>query len=232
MILLFTLCVFLLSSKLVITFYLLYLIFFLISQINKPAIRRNVIITLVGFLLVGWALLLFTKNPVNTRFRDLVPKDISLLKQEQFTPGDYFNGIEFRLLQWKLVPAILTEEKAWLTGVGVTSAQPLLDKQYLSRNMYAGNASEGKRGYPGYNTHNQFLESLLKLGIPGLALFAFICFTLVLMVKKKRNWGGRFVILLLLAYALVESVLETQYGIVLFSFFPSFIYLARREPTF
>jgi O-antigen ligase len=229
MIILFSVCLYLLSSKLVISFYLLCLIFLFIALIRQSRLRRYVYITALGVFLVGLGLLLFTKNPVSSRFRDVVPRDISLIHKEQFSPGDYFNGIEFRLLQWKLVPAILSENNAWLTGVGVSEAQPLLDKQYLSRNMYAGDPIAGTKGYPGYNTHNQFLESLLKHGIPGLALFIGICFALMLIARSIKTWAGRFVIILLLLYALVESVLETQYGIVLFSFLPGFMYYCRRE---
>ncbi|HEX7844179.1 MAG TPA: hypothetical protein VF476_00180, partial [Chitinophagaceae bacterium] len=115
---------------------------------------------------------------------------------------------------------------------GAANAQPFLDSQYISRNMYRGNGSATDKGYLGYNTHNQFLESLLKNGIPGVIVFLAIFVGLLSMAWQKRKGGRLFILLLLLTYACIESVLETQYGIILFTFFPCLIYFADDEPTF
>jgi O-antigen ligase len=224
LILFFTLLLFLLSSKLVISFYVLYLIYYFISLVKRDVFRKSTIITvLIGGIVLVTAVFI-TKNPISARFRDIMRGDLSLVEQDKYTPGDYFNGIQFRLLQWKLVPEILSQHKSWLKGVGSANAQPFLDQEYVSKNMYLGDPATGKRGYPGYNTHNQFLESLLKYGIPGLLAFLFIFFALIKMIGRIKQTNTRFVIALLLIYCIIESVFETQYGIVLFTFFPSFLF--------
>lgn len=223
----FSVFLFLLSSKLVIAFYVAYLLYYFIALLKAKKNR-------------GWALGVFTlflitagpaltvHNPVSKRFYEILDSDMELINQDRFAQGNYFNGLQFRLLQWKFVPEILTETRSWWTGLAPGDAQSLLDKKYISKNMYTGDGNQKNAGYLGYNTHNQFLESLLQTGIPGLLVFLLICFSLVKMAVRKKDSLAWFVILLVLAYSFIESVFETQYGILLFIFFPL---LARGNKT-
>jgi O-antigen ligase len=178
---------------------------------------------LMLLLVTGLSLLFLTKNPVSNRFKEIVQGDLSVVQQDSFHPADYFNGAQFRLLQWKLVPEILHENKSWWTGVGPGNAQRLLDQKYISKNMYRGVPGTANIGYQVYNTHDQLLESLLKNGIPGAVLFLLICFSLLQSAWKTKSRVARFTILLLFLYSFNESILETQYGIMIFCFFPLFL---------
>ncbi len=215
---------FLLSSKLVLGFYVLYLLHYFTKSFRNSGRRKMIPLVLLVLFIVSLTLALTTPNPVTKRFAEIVKGDIALVKQKTFTPADSFNGLQFRLLQWKFVPQILDENKAWLAGMSNGDAQSSLDRKYVSKNMYIGEVERKDRGFLGYNTHNQFLEALLQNGIIGLAIFLFICCCLVKMSSEVKNTGSVFVILLLLAYALTESVLETQYGIIIFTFFPLWLY--------
>ena len=228
----FSACLLLLSSKLVLFVYLLSIIYylFIFSNLSLPGKKLGRSIAAIVLLLI--VTILVTRNPISHRFRDLFSGDPGLAQQEMFHPGIYFNGIQFRLLQMRLVPEILEKENKWWTGVGVSNAQPQLDSQYTLRNMYLGEPARGDKGYLGYNTHNQFLESLLKNGIPGLLAFLFIFVVLLIITWQYRHSGLIFILLLLLMYACIESVFETQYGIILFTLFPSIICSIKREPTF
>jgi O-antigen ligase len=186
-------------------------------------LKKPLVIGLILFFFAGLSLLFMTSNPVSNRFKEIAEGDLAIVQQDSFHPADYFNGLQFRLLQWKLVPEILNENKSWWTGVGAGNAQELLNKKYISKNMYRGKPGTDDRGYLLYNTHNQLLESLLKNGIPGAVLFLFICFALLQIAWRNKNTIVRFTILLLFFYAFTESVLETQYGILIFSFFPLFL---------
>lgn len=216
----FTLFLFLLSSRLVLSFYGIFLIYFFIFFFKKRILTIGVIISMAisGFLAMT------TDNPVSRRFHDLVNDDLSILKQEQFNPGNYFNGIQFRLLQWRFVPEILSENKSWITGVSPADAQALLNKKYIEKNMYTGETWRGDEGFLGYNTHNQLLQSLLQSGIIGLFVFLLIFFSIVKMIWRKRDRILSFVTILLLLYSFLESLFETQYGLLLFIFFPLFFY--------
>lgn len=214
---------FLLSSKLVIAIYLLYLLYYFILLIKRNTLHKKTIAGLMVGIAIIISAIFLTNNPISYRFRDIINGDLAVIKQEKFTPGDYFNGIQFRLLQWKLVPEILDKHKSWWQGVGAANAQPFLDEEYISKNMYLGDPVTGNRGYREYNTHNQFLESLLNNGIPGLLAFIFVSFVLIRIAWQKKQKHITFIIPLLLFYAGIESVFETQYGIILFTFFPAFL---------
>ena len=99
--------------------------------------------------------------------------------------------------------------------------------------MYSGEPGRGDRGYLIYNTHNQFLETILQNGIIGLSVLLIICFSLVKMAANEKNRVTSFIILLLLAWLFTESAFETQYGIIIFTFFPLFVTTGKIEkPTF
>lgn len=211
---------FLLSSRLVLAVYFIYLLYFFLHLIKSKMLVSVLFILMAAVTLF----LLATNNPVGSRFRDLLRENTRVLKQESFDPGIYFNGFEFRLLQWRLVPEILSDKKAWLTGVTPGDAMDLLNEKYVEKHMYTGDPDRGDRGYLGFHTHNQFLESLLQSGLPGLFAFCIIYLSLIRMTLINKTRMKSFVILLLLLYAFTESVFETQYGLLLFLFFPLFLH--------
>jgi O-antigen ligase len=175
--------------------------------------------------------LLFTQNPVSGRFNDVMHGDVRVITQTSFTPNDYFNGVQFRLLQWRFVKEILQENSAWLFGISPAKAQQLLDQKYISTNMYTGTGRPGEatHGYLGYNTHNQFLESLLQTGLIGLLFFIGICAGMIGMAIRQKSKLLTALVVLLLAYTFGDAVLETQYGLVLFLFLPLFFFFGQKD---
>ena len=216
----FSFILFLLSSKLILTFFSFYTIYYILFFGKKNILM----ILLISSLSIAGSLVIITNNPVSRRFHDLVNDDLSILKQDRFDPGTYFNGLQFRLLQWRLVPEILTEKSSWLLGVAPGDAQAVLNKKYIEKNMYLGETWRGDHGFLGYNTHNQFLQSLLQNGILGLFAFLMIFLAILNMLWERKERILSFVTILLLLYSFLESIFETQYGILLFLFFPLFFY--------
>jgi len=157
----------------------------------------------------------------------MMQTDFQFIKRERFNPGDYFNGLQFRLLQWEFVPGILNEKKAWLLGVSPGDAQNYLNQKYISKNMYIGSVERGDKGFIGYNTHDQFLESLLETGLIGGLIFLLICWSMVRMTWERKKAELSFITILLLVYSFSESVFETQYSLFIFLFFPLFFYLPK-----
>ena len=92
--------------------------------------------------------------------------------------------------------------------------------------MYTGEPARQDRGFLGYNTHNQFLESLLQFGIIGAITFTLTWLALLYLAWEKKNRQYSVIVIFLLVYAGVESILETQYGIIIFTFMPLFFYTA------
>jgi O-antigen ligase len=223
----FSVFLFLLSSKFIIATYLIILIVYFILFLKIYHVRRSLIIGGFAVAITGGSSALIIHNPVSNRFYELLHGNLAVINQKKFTPNDYFNGVQFRLLQWEFVNEILAEKKAWWTGVGPVKAQQELNKKYISKNMYTGDPANYDHGHGllGYNTHNEFLESLLMTGIPGLVSYFLVCFALIKIALKKKNLLLSLVTTLLILYSLIESILETQYGISLFLFFPLFLAL-------
>lgn len=216
-------CLLLLSSRLVISFSAACLAYYAIFFFSSRRKNRLVLVVVIVATMVAMAGVAFTHNRVGDRFHEVLSGKLDIMHQQQFTPATYFNGVQFRLLQWRLVKEILTDQRAWVTGVG-SRAQVLLNHKYTSMHMYTGSVASGTQGYIGLNTHNQFLQALLQCGIPGLLAFILMCVAMVRLAVRQQNTELRFMVLLLLAYCFNEAVLETQYGLLLFTFFPLFLY--------
>jgi O-antigen ligase len=223
----FSLFIFLLSSKLVIAFYLLYLLYFFLYFLKTKNKKSLFIIAIVIICSFAGSLVIMTRNPISQRFTEILHGDLNLITQEKFGPANYFNGLQFRLLQWRFVTEILNEKNAWLAGVSPGDAQRYLNEKYISENMYIGTPERGDKGFLGYNTHNQFLEALLQTGLIGLLSFLMICFALIKMAWQRKRTELSFITILLLAYSFSESVFETQYSLLIFLFFPLFFYLGK-----
>lgn len=214
--------IFLLSSKLVIVFLLGYLAVYGFARLQQKLNTRWAVGLVVMAITLCSSSILLTQNPVSRRFNDVMHGDMRIVTQTSFTPGHYFNGVQFRLLQWRFVKEIMQEKRAWLFGVSPAKAQRLLDQKYISTHMYTGVAGTGSHGFLGYNTHNQFLEALLQTGLIGLFCFIAICVEMVRMAVRSKNSMLPALVILLFAYTFSDAVLETQYGLVLFIFLPLF----------
>src|SRR5450432_661691 len=215
-------CILLLSSKLVISFSVCSLIYYCFLFLKVKLFKR---VAIYAALFTGLLIILAvvsTQNKIGNRFNEIASGNLAIVEQPKFSPAVYFNGLQFRLLQWRFVNEILTEEHAWLTGVA-DSAQLLLNKKYISTHMYTGDSNAGTRGYLGYNAHNQFLQSLLQAGIAGLVSFLLISLTLVSLAIQKQSRLLAIVTAILIAWCFNESIFEIQYGIMLFTFFPLFL---------
>ncbi len=162
--------------------------------------------------------------PVGYRIMELKNTNIDIVKQDSYTNVTQFNGLTLRLVQWKFALEILNEHKAWFSGVGISNKQDLLDQKYISSGMYIGSEKPGDRGFLGYNFHNQYIETLVGIGIPGMILILLIFFKAF--VSKQLFSLPVYYILVL--FFITESVLDRQVGIVFFSLiFTSFI----NDPT-
>lgn len=219
----FTCLLFFLSCKLVISLFLIYCLYFLLKQRKLLNNYRLTVFAILIVCILSISFIFITDNPISARFKDFVNGNIALIKQDKFATDVYFNGLQFRLLEWKLVPQILNERHSWWTGLSTGDTQRILDQKYISLNMFRGDPAKPGGGYLGYNVHNQLLQSLIQSGIPGAASFLLICTTLIIMAGQMKKRILSFTVILLLCYLLVESLFEEQYGIVIFCFWPVFI---------
>lgn len=123
------------------------------------------------------------------------------------------NGLTIRLVKWQCSFEGIKDHL--LLGTGTGDSQDYLNKCYERKNFWGQ--------YPAYhfNSHNQYLETALTLGLAGLTfLLSCMIMPLVFAIRKKQILFISF--LLLFAFnSLTESLLERQQGIVFFTFFIS-----------
>ena len=219
----FSVFLFLLTSKLVIIFYFLYTLY-IIAFTGTFFSRQSYRLTGAALITLIVSAVLISNNPLKKRMMQEVKGSITFIKKDKFSPGDYFTGIQFRLISWRFVYEILNENHRWLLGVSNGDAQDILDKKYREENMFTGGSPDDQSGYIGYHTHNQFLQALLETGIVGLLAFIFTCAGLIRLARKSKNISLIVLVALLLCYCFADAVLKTQYGIILFVFFPLFMY--------
>ncbi len=215
---------FLLSSKLIITIFLVFLLY--IWWRNRT--NRKISLPFIGIFLF-FCILLFSITPVKKRFADIFRNDaVSVLKKQDFSTT-YFNGLDFRLLQWRIVYETLKENNAWVLGLSPGDAQSYLNKKYASLKMYMGNEALHDVGYTNYNTHNQFLQILLQSGLAGLLLLIYWCGQWFSYARKAKDLVLTGIIVIIVCFFVSESVFERQFGVILSTFFPLIYYYFRNR---
>jgi O-antigen ligase len=213
----------LLNSKLVLVISVLILAGALTRKVsfgkNRPAVMAALAVIVLGLCAVS-----LTDNPIRTRYREMTDGNLRVVRQESFNPGMYFNSLQLRLLEWRFGMEILKDRHAWVFGVSPGDSQGLLDQKYIATNMYIGNPADGPhrkiRGFIGYNFHNQYLETLVRSGLVGLASLLAIFVLLSARARRHGTREGWIIVAVIAVFFIPEAPLTMQHGVFLFVFFP------------
>lgn len=128
-----------------------------------------------------------------------------------------------RVLIWSQAAKIINENL--LTGVGPGDVNDHLYRAYDAEGMTGANEKK-------LNSHNQFLQSTMGLGIPGLiVLLALTIGVLIIGLVERDLLKWLFGFLVVLNFA-VESMLETQAGTLFFLFFMVLLSVPMKLSTF
>lgn len=212
-----------LASKLLLFVLPVILMYYLLQR--YPAKKRiKPILAALLLIISGVIVLATTNNPIKARYMDILRGDADLAARKEFATNMYFNGVQWRLLEYRFAWEILNEKKAWVLGVSPGDSQDLLDDKYRKTKIYVGTPELKDTGYLGYDSHNQFLQHLLQSGIIGFLVLSIVCFMVLRESAKQRSREALFFFITLLLVFLTESLLELQHGLFLFSFFP-FLFL-------
>lgn len=211
----------LLSSKMMLAILCLGMFYMLVKKYAWSSLQKGMLIT--SLTILGIIILLLPQ--VRGRFSTEFNSNFSVVKQTTYRYDTPFTGTTLRLVIWKYCFVILSREKAWITGVGTGDGQQLLDKQYKLVNMYTGNPELNDTGYLGYDSHNQYVETVFSLGIIGLATLLLLLGHQVIQAFKSRNPLFITFVFLNMLFFISESALSTNKGIVFYVFF-SMVFLA------
>lgn len=138
--------------------------------------------------------------------------------ENRFSLSGFGGGTSFRLAKWESAWTCIKSEPYF--GYGTGDVQLILDQQYKV---------EGKFQLLDYNAHNQYLQTWLGLGIPGLLILLASFWTLIRFSKDRflaLAFSGIWGICIF-----TESMLQTQKGIFFFALFYSFLACLSSAPS-
>jgi O-antigen ligase len=209
----FVLNLILLSSKMMIVTGAILLVLFI------PRLLRNKageIFAYIALALAGIGLMLIN-NPVSKRYRDIDWQNYkSVFRLNDFTNYS-FDGLNLRLLLWRMGGELTKYNFGWLTGLGGEHYHTAMNEKIKQYHLYTGDATGQDTGYLNYNMHNQYMESFVQFGVTGsLALIAALLF-LLYSSFHYHNDVLKYLVFIFIAIFASESVLETQAGILLFT---------------
>lgn len=160
-------------------------------------------------LLLYFVLCLLISPGAIDRFKS-AEKGIAAISDNKTAYVQSVESTSARIYIWKEA-ITLVQEKLWF-GVGTGDVSDEMQKRYEDRGM-----TEAAELH--LNCHNQFLETQIAIGIFGtLSLLSITLFGAYIGFVRK-NFIYLFFSVLLLSNFLVESMLETQAGVVFFTFF-------------
>lgn len=193
--------------------YIIFIVYIIVTQK-----RYKLGITLLLAIIISCAGLFTLVPSVFNRLKvaaEVVSKDKTEIKEVGESTSD-------RLLIWRASNEIIKDN--FYTGVGTGDVKDVLLEKYKERNLWY--SYEHK-----LNTHNQFLQTFIALGVLGfLALLASLFVPLMYAIKRK-NMIHVFFILIVFFNILVESMFENQAGVVFYAFFSSFLLMVSYKKT-
>ena len=102
-------------------------------------------------------------------------------------------------------------ESSPLIGIGAGDRMDEMEKQYTVLEI-------GDR-YTHYPPHNQYLDTLMTVGVPGLVLLLLLLVLPLVEAFRTKNELSFFFIIIVALCALSESILERQMGLLFFGLF-------------
>jgi O-antigen ligase len=202
---LFSIMIYMLSSKAgIISFFITLVLLSVLALKNKS--NRKIAIVII--LLAGFQL--WFSLTQNIRFQTVTT---SVVTAESHMQTEESNAV--RVLVWETTIDILKTN--YVMGVGTGDIKDVLMNKYKERNMIG--ALENK-----LNVHNQFLETWLGQGIAGITLLLLLFLLPLIVSIRNKDWLLLIFIVLMGFNFLFESMLNTQAGVVFFGFF--YYYLA------
>jgi len=184
---------------------------------------RQKAFALVAVVALGLVGLRLAPQRLTQRFADLTTRgwDYALVNPTVEWPSDMPNEFAMRIVAWRVAVSRLDTPGAWLGGVGSGDAQDQMGWGWFHARLWMY--------YRYHNAHSQFVQSLLALGLVGLALLL-IGLVASLRAADDGTRAGRVAMLALLLIALTwltESALVRQHGVMLWALVMSTLALSR-----
>lgn len=151
--------------------------------------------------LVGWGFYTWAPDSLLKRY-------LALPNFEYQIDGNKFNSATYRLAEWRSATQAL-KANPWL-GYGVGDSQHALETAYRELHFWEGLERH-------FNAHNQYLDTWLAVGLPGLLLFCSLLLLYLLRMRRYRRWDMAAAVVFLGLCMLTESMMERAWAVVLFN---------------
>lgn len=185
------------------------LIFVVYNNLIKPKSRKQYIVEVLKTMGVGVVFLGFIfSNPI-LKYRVMTVFDSSVHHKHL-----NFSNQSVRLIKWENAFEEVLESPIF--GHGIGDYKNDLIERYKVNNFKVGVDHE-------YNSHNQYLDTTLQIGIIGLVLLLMI-FHSGLFSKNSNNFEIKFIFGVFLLSFVTESMFGRHWGIVSFVLFVCFIF--------
>jgi O-antigen ligase len=217
----------LLSSKsLLVLFVIFVLPVFFTGRNKKSRISKTQGVAIAAVTILGIVGILLTNNPIKDRYREILTNNAAL-KGEIPSKGQelVFNNVSLRVFLWEMAWDNIRLHNLWFTGCG-NGDVAMLQKERIAAFDAETNTLFKQPDLSAFNLHNMYLQVLMALGIPGLLLF-------LIMILRPLAWlrsipHKEIFLVFIVSFALFmlqESALETQAGVIYFSFFSQVLLL-------
>lgn len=187
------------------------MIYYICRNISSPFIRSLFIGGIVLIMIAGMYRVPAMKSKWE-EFRNYREQMIPLDKDASL--GKSWGGMSIRVALWRSGKDLILRHP--LLGVGTGDVQDSLQQAYENRKFYFASR------YNRYNLHNQYLQMLAAFGIYGLVILLMVMVVPVVCLRSGPFYRMRLIFLLLFfLICFTEVILDTNKGIIWYSFFNS-----------
>lgn len=123
--------------------------------------------------------------------------------------------LTIRIATWEATAQVIKDN--WFKGVGTGNLEKPLLVAFKNLNFQEGYSHK-------YNAHNMYLQYWAMNGIAGIAAFCALIISLIYIGIKRKEASLVGLVLLFAIFSFTESTLQTQRGILFFTFISCAIY--------
>lgn len=216
-ILLFTITLFLTSSKAGIYLFTILLVGFVLYWLIKGGKRK--VILLLGTLVSIGAIIAYLISPLPFKRLVYAWSSVQQVSSEKHTVNE---STSIRLDLWRLSFEVAKESP--IIGYGTGSVQNALNERCIDFRFFS--ECELLRNK---NSHNQYLNFLLSNGMVFLLIFAIMLGGWLVRAIRVKDEMAVFFLLMLSLNFLFESLLQRERGVVFFMLFATMLLVSQKE---
>jgi O-antigen ligase len=183
----------------------------IISTKKYLQIAISLLVIFCGYYLVNRFIITANNSRIYNAEYNILDKKIDTTTTE---------SSQIRLLVWKASEEIIKSN--YLYGVGTGDIKDELNKMYQKMNMQGALKEH-------LNAHNQYIQSAIGLGITGIIIILLMFLLPLILSIKEKNYLYAFFLMIVSLNILVESMFETQAGVMFYAFFNILFFIKGNE---